>query len=41
MHKLTPAELQNIAVKQAIVGCKAEAKGKKIGWPANRKYTPE
>ena len=36
--KLTPAELQKIAVKQAIVGCKAEAKGKKIRWPASRKF---
>ena len=25
--QLTPAELQNIAVKQAIIGCKAEATG--------------
>ena len=24
--------------KQAIVACKAEAKGKKITWPANRKF---
>src|SRR4029450_11257718 len=26
--KLTPAELQKIAVKQATIACKAEAKGK-------------
>jgi hypothetical protein len=36
--KLTPAELQKIAVKQATVACKAEAKGKKISWPASRKF---
>ena len=36
--KLTPAQLQEIAVKQAIVACKAEAKGKKIRWPASRKF---
>ena len=36
--KLTPEELQKIAVKQAIVACKAEAKGKKIRWPASRKF---
>jgi hypothetical protein len=35
---LTPAQLQEIAVKQAIVACKAEAKGKKIRWPASRKF---
>jgi hypothetical protein len=36
--KLTPARLQEIAVKQAIVACKAEAKGKKITWPTSRKF---
>jgi hypothetical protein len=36
--KLTPAELQKTAVKQAVIGCKAEAKGKKIRWPASRKF---
>src|SRR5215813_10603314 len=36
--KLSPAELQKTAVKQAIIACKAEAKGKKIRWPASRKY---
>ena len=36
--KLTPAEIEKIAVKQATVACKAEAKGKKIRWPASRKY---
>ncbi|MCK1735636.1 hypothetical protein IVA79_17000 [Bradyrhizobium sp. 138] len=29
---------QKIAVKQAIVACKAEAKGKKIAWLSRRKY---
>lgn len=29
---------QKIAVKQAIVACKAEAKGKKIAWLQRRKY---
>ena len=36
--KLTPAQLQEIAVKQAIVACKAEAKGKNIRWPTSRKF---
>jgi hypothetical protein len=36
--KLTPAEIQKIVVNQAIVACKAEAKGKKIRWPASRKF---
>ena len=36
--KPTPAELQKIAVKQATVACRAEAKGKKIRWPASRNY---
>ena len=39
--KLTPAELQKIAVKQAIVACKAEAKGKKIRWPWSRKFVSD
>jgi hypothetical protein len=29
---------QKTAVKQAIVACKAEAKGKKIAWLSRRKY---
>lgn len=29
---------QKLAVKQAIVACKAEAKGKKIAWLSRRKY---
>ena len=33
---LTKAE--NVALKQAIVACKAEAKGKKIAWLSRRKY---
>jgi hypothetical protein len=36
--KLTEAQLQEIVVKQAIVACKAEAKGKKIRWPTSRKF---
>ena len=36
--KLTPAEIEKISVKQATVACKAEAKGKKIRWPASRNY---
>jgi flagellar biosynthesis component FlhA len=36
--KLTPAEIEKIVVKQATLSCKAEAKGKKIRWPASRKY---
>jgi hypothetical protein len=40
----TPAEAaktpspEAAALKQAIVACKAEAKGKKIRWPASRKF---
>ena len=29
---------QKVAVKQAVVACKAEAKGKKIAWLQRRKY---
>lgn len=29
---------QKVAVKQAVVACKAEAKGKKIAWLSRRKY---
>jgi hypothetical protein len=29
---------QKVAVKQAIVACKAEAKGNKIAWLSRRKY---
>ena len=40
----TPAEaartssVEVVALKEATVACKAEAKGKKIWWPASRKY---
>jgi hypothetical protein len=40
----TPAEaaktpsVEAVALKQATVACKAEAKGKKIRWPASRSY---
>jgi len=40
----TPAEAARtssaevVALKEATVACKAEAKGKKIWWPASRKY---
>ena len=40
----TPAEAaktptaEAVALKEATVACKAEAKGKKIRWPASRKY---
>ena len=36
---LTKAE--KVALKQAIVACKAEAKGKKIKWLSRRKYVNE
>ncbi|MGX1108501.1 MULTISPECIES: hypothetical protein [Bradyrhizobium] len=29
---------QKVALKQAVVACKAEAKGKKIKWLSRRKY---
>ena len=29
---------ESVALKQATVACKAEAKGRKIMWPASRKY---
>ncbi|WP_245323770.1 hypothetical protein [Bradyrhizobium stylosanthis] len=32
---------QKVALKQAIVACKAEAKGKKIKWLSRRKYVNE
>jgi len=32
------SKADEIALKQAIVACKAEAKGKKMGWLAGRKY---
>src|SRR5262245_50820572 len=41
---LTPAEAarttsaEAVALKEATVACKAEAKGKKLWWPARRKY---
>lgn len=34
--RMTSAE--KVALKQAVVACKAEAKGKKIKWLARRKY---
>jgi hypothetical protein len=34
--RMTRAE--KVAVNQAVVACKAEAKGKKIKWLAHRKY---
>ena len=40
----TPAEAartssaEAVALKEAKVACKAEAKGKKLWWPASRKY---
>src|SRR5215471_990742 len=40
----TPAEaaktsgVDKVTQKQATIACKAEAKGKKIRWPASRKY---
>ena len=37
-HFAMPAGLQKIADKRATVACKAETKGKKIRWPASRKY---
>ena len=36
---LTRAE--KVALKQAIVACKAEAKGKKVKWLSRRKYVNE
>ena len=36
---LTKAE--KVALKQAIVACKAEAKGKKVKWLSRRKYVNE
>jgi len=36
--QLTPAEIAKNAVKEATIGCKAEAKGKKIRWLARRKF---
>jgi hypothetical protein len=32
------SKADKVALKQAIVACKAEAKGKKIKWLARRKY---
>jgi len=37
--RLTKAE--KVALKQAIVACKAEAKGKKIKWLSRRKYVKQ
>lgn len=33
-----PTKAEKVALKQAIVACKAEAKGKKIAWLSRRKY---
>jgi hypothetical protein len=33
-----PSRAEKTALKQAIVACKAEAKGKKIKWLSRRKY---
>ena len=38
-NKLSKAE--RVALKQANVACKAEAKGKKIRWPKSRTYINE
>ena len=35
------AKAEKVALKQAIVACKAEAKGKKIKWLSRRKYVNE
>jgi hypothetical protein len=32
------SKAEKVAVKQAVVACKAEAKGKKIKWLSRRKY---
>jgi hypothetical protein len=32
------SNVEKVALKEATVACKAEAKGKKIRWPASRKY---
>jgi hypothetical protein len=37
--RLTKAE--KVALKQAVVACKAEAKGKKIKWLSRRKYVKQ
>lgn len=34
----SPSKADKLALKQAIVACKAEAKGKKIKWLSRRKY---
>ena len=34
----SPSKADKLALKQAIVACKAEAKGKKVKWLARRKY---
>jgi hypothetical protein len=34
----TMTKAETVALKQAVVACKAEAKGKKIKWLARRKY---
>ncbi|WGS18082.1 MULTISPECIES: hypothetical protein [unclassified Bradyrhizobium] len=33
-----PSKADKVALKRAIVACKAEAKGKKIKWLSRRKY---
>src|SRR6266566_1560475 len=34
----TPAEAAKMALKEATVACKAEARGKKVRWTARRKF---
>jgi hypothetical protein len=34
----SPSKADKVALKRAIVACKAEAKGKKIKWLSRRKY---
>ncbi|MGV7216629.1 hypothetical protein [Bradyrhizobium sp. UFLA05-112] len=33
-----PTKAEKVALKQAIVACKAEAKGRKVNWLSRRKY---
>jgi len=37
-HAATLSKADRAALKEATVACKAEAKGKKIHWPASRTY---
>jgi hypothetical protein len=34
----SPSKADKVALKRAIVACKAEAKGKKVKWLSRRKY---